>query len=260
MAPFCRFSSMICSFLVPLWSISPNSPGQTLTLSGLPHPSWPLITASPTLGLGVHRDGCVSVCGNSWARWASPRPAPQPLVLLFTFSPQRQLLCPQDPSQLWKALPGENQLSPKLPQDGATNSRLGFCQLLQGEKNAEQDKVSQETAGRPPPQASSVPSGVTLAPPGWPSGPCFHPCSRCHGLAPTSSRCPSPCCLSLLAHLPASLSICLSLPPSLLSPSLHLCYLSSSSSANLMLLHLTQQVHLKKKTLMCVYLLGCSGS
>lgn len=191
--------------------------------------------------------GCVVCVGTVEPRWASSRPAPQPLWFYSSLSlHSSSSFAPQDPSQLWKALPGENQLSPKLPQDGATNSRLGFCQLLQkGEKTQNRDKVSQETAGRPPPQASSVPLRCDSAPQGDPQG-LFSPLWQVPWFGSYLLCCPSPCCLSLLAHLPASLSICLSLPPSLLSPLFTCAICLPSSSANLMLLHLTQ-VHLKKK-------------
>lgn len=197
------------------------------------------------------------MCGNSWARWASFQACAPASGSTLTFSPQRQLLCPQDPSQLWKALPGENQLSPKLPQDGATNSRLGFCQLLQGEKRRTGQGVPGDSWA-PLPQASSVPlrcdsgsSRVTLRAlfsPLWQV-----PWFGSYLLLSVSLLLVSPCSSSSIPlHLPVSPSV---------SPfsSLHLCYLSSiflskSNAAS------SYTSPFKEKTLMCAYLLGCSGS
>lgn len=242
---------MICSFLVTRFNASPNSPGQILTLSCPLLPCLPpttTTTTQPTLGWGAHRDVCMCECVWGWSdkvsvSLACPAGSGSALHFLSTVG----LHWPPNPSQPLKAhLKEENQLSPKLPPDGTTSSWLGFYGLPSRKGNSDlEDKAPWKTLLT----SLFCSSRVTLASPGRPSGLYFWLSGRQSNLALPPSCCSCLPISSLLVHLPAALSICLSL---LLSPSLSLFIsdsvslpislslsvlrLSPSSSANLMLL------------------------
>lgn len=209
---------MICSFFVPLSGQPP--PVLLAKPSHYPasqHPSWPLISALPALGLGVHRDGCVNIWEQLGKVGISQACAPGSGSLHHFFS---TAAAPLPPPRVSPAFESTSRRKPAIPQTATRwchKLMTGLLPPAPSRRNAEQTRCPKRQLGAPHPKHLLFPSGVTLAPAGWPSGPCFQPCGRSYGLAPTSSCCPSPCrsvspCSS--SSIPLHLSLSLSLSPS----------------------------------------------
>lgn len=233
---------MICSFLVPLWSISPILP---------PNPH---IIRPPTSLLTPHHcfanpgPGCTQgwVCECVWEQLGRHLPGLRPASGLYSSlsSHSGSSFAPKILPALESTSRG-NQLSPKLPQDGATNSRLGFCQLLQGEKTQNRTRCPRRQLGALAPKhllfprCDSAPGAIYAL-----------SCSVLPWFSPPPAVRLLPPAVSLLIFSILHL-LCLSPASALLT----WCSVSGLQQNRCCF---TSHVHLKKKNLMCAYLLGCS--